>query len=100
MSFLDFRETKDTGRTKVWAVSSVGHHLGEVRWFAGWRRYTFVPTATVDADGGVRTVLFDAECLRELADFMDARMGERDAERREAEERPRGPEDVPDPGVF
>ena len=46
--------------TKVWNVGCDAERLGQVRWFAQWRRYCFYPnTGTI----------FDGECLAELAAF-------------------------------
>jgi hypothetical protein len=38
--------------------------LGEIRWYGAWRKYCFYPGAEV---------LFDEKCLREIADFCEAR---------------------------
>jgi hypothetical protein len=68
-------------RTKTWRVVGKARPdvtLGEVAWLAPWRRYVF---HSCDA-------LFDAGCLRELADFCSAETLKRQAARRE--ERARG----------
>ncbi len=39
--------------------------LGTIRWFAAWRRYTFYPFSDT---------LFDAGCLREVADYLEKMM--------------------------
>lgn len=50
-------------RTRKWWVRSKanGNHLGQVRWWTSWRRYTFVPH---------HSSLFDADCLWDIADFL------------------------------
>ena len=48
--------------------------LGEVRWVAQWRRYLFVPAA-----GRV----FDATCLRDISDFCDRVMQDRQRRRKQ-----------------
>ena len=81
MSFITFAQQEPDPRkvTNDWIVrASAGVRLGSVSWFAAWRRYTFKPDA-----GGV----FDAVCLREIADFCEGatkgRKRERAAERGE-----------------
>ena len=46
--------------TKVWLVRSGEVFLGEVKWWAHWRRYCFFPA---------QASLFDASCLEEIAGF-------------------------------
>lgn len=53
-----------SGKTQIWAVWSGNIRLGEVRWFATWRKYAFVP----DGD-----TVYEQTCLRELAEFIEAR---------------------------
>ena len=60
----------ESGRTTVWWVRSLANesHLGEVRWYAPWRRYTFWP-----ASGSI----FDSACLNEVVGLMDEAMAAR-----------------------
>lgn len=72
-SFVEFAELPEPRlKTKVWEARTTAEHgnliLGRIRWRASWRRYVFHP----EDDS-----LFDAGCLREIAVFLDARMGER-----------------------
>jgi hypothetical protein len=63
--FLDFTSSQPPGRkTKIFAVTSRmnGAPLGEVKWFAAWRKYAFFP-----AQGTV----FDDGCLYEIAAHCD-----------------------------
>jgi hypothetical protein len=46
--------------THTWSVWNGSTYLGEIRWFAHWRRYVFYP----DKD-----TLFDPGCLAELGAF-------------------------------
>lgn len=63
---LRFRETGDTGKTKIWSVDTqTGLVLGEIRWYGPWRRYCFFPS-----DG----TLFDASCLIEITAFIHSHM--------------------------
>ena len=41
--------------------------LGEIRWYAPWRRYVFAPASAT---------LFDADCLGEVRTFIGGRMRE------------------------
>ena len=49
-------------KTKHWTVSrgDGAFALGVIKWYAHWRRYVFEPLAAM---------VFDPQCLRELADF-------------------------------
>lgn len=63
---LTYRQVKDTGKTLAWTVhSSDGVFLGDVSWYSQWRRYVLFPN-----DG----MLFDADCLRDITGFIEARM--------------------------
>jgi hypothetical protein len=58
-----------SSKTTIWQVVSMNDDtLGEVRWYAQWRRYGFYP----DGDGSV----FDANCLQALSDFCSERTRE------------------------
>lgn len=71
-SFLDFRihgESK-SGLTSIFQVLSKKGNclLGEIRWFAPWRRYVFEP---------VQNTTFDAQCLGEIQKFLQDEMERR-----------------------
>ena len=55
-----------TGKTIVWLVQARkgGDHLGYVRWMARWRKYCFYPEPNC---------IFEETCLRDIADFIEAR---------------------------
>jgi hypothetical protein len=61
---FQIEDRKKGRRTDLWRVWSLQEaiYLGEVSWFAHWRRYTFRPVADT---------VFDAGCLREVAIFCD-----------------------------
>ena len=65
LAFLAFG---NTGKTWKYRVANSATKLGEVKWYAPWRRYCFFPSGSV---------LFDASCLREITMFMDSKMMER-----------------------
>lgn len=53
----------DARKTWTWTVKTLaGVRLGEVKWFAPWRQYSFFP------DAGTA---FERDCLRTLADFCE-----------------------------
>jgi hypothetical protein len=53
----------DGRKTRVWAVLTLDGraHLGDIVWYTSWRKYCFMPGKAV----------FDTNCLREVADFLD-----------------------------
>lgn len=60
--FENERHTKSR-LTRIWDVNTrEGNPLGDVRWFAAWRRYVFVPM------GGT---LYEEDCLRTIAEFCE-----------------------------
>lgn len=70
MTYVQFTEIKDTGKTKVWDVhnSNDGSYLGEIRWFGNWRKYVFFPA---------ELTIWSSDCLADVAKFIDQRMDER-----------------------
>jgi hypothetical protein len=72
MTRLTFIQTRDTGKTRVFSVFSGAVGLGDVSWYAPWRRYVFFPGAET---------LFDAACLKEVTAFIDRLMKYRKAEK-------------------
>jgi len=55
-------------KTKTWHVEAVtGHFLGEVKWYASWRRYNFFPA---------QQSTFDADCLFTIAEFCERQTSE------------------------
>ena len=71
-SFIEFRAIglSDSGKTTIWEVVPNGSgqkwvaNLGLIKWFGRWRCYAFFPrTETV----------FERKCLRDIADFCEAR---------------------------
>ncbi len=68
MSYLQFKQwgTSDSGLTKLWTVLGAQDKvLGSIRWYAPWRKYCFYCSA-------LQCVVFDVNCLREIADFCEA----------------------------
>ena len=68
--YIEFVETKDTGKTKVFAVRSLngGANLGEIRWYPTWRQYVFMPA---------RVTVWNPDCLNTIITFINGLMMER-----------------------
>lgn len=69
-SFIEFRDggTSPSGITKIWYVvntmSGQDDQIGYIRWHGAWRKYVYqVPDES----------FYDWECLRFIADFIEAR---------------------------
>ena len=67
-SRLVFTLIENTGKTLVWAVRKDDLRLGQIEWYAAWRRYCFFPCGAT---------LFDSSCLKEIMDFIDSAMAAR-----------------------
>ena len=67
MSYLQFKQRgTSSSDSKLWAVLGAQVKvLGIIRWYAPWRKYCFYTL-----EGGA--MVFDVNCLREIADFCEA----------------------------
>lgn len=65
MVFLQFTQQQSKGKTNIWRVGCNDAYLGIVKWYSGWRRYTFFPESNT---------LFDSNCLKEITSFIDEQM--------------------------
>jgi hypothetical protein len=66
-----FKGHSASGKTRVYEVDTkdeIRVCLGEVRWYAPWRKYAFFP----DPD-----TLYEQDCLRDIAEFLEGLMIER-----------------------
>lgn len=66
MSHLYFNELNNEGKkTLRWEVmnTSTDEVLGVIQFRGAWRKYVFVPS---------QFTLYDASCLREIADFTES----------------------------
>jgi len=53
----------ESGKTTIWDVSSSrGVFLGQIRWWANWRKYAFCPR-----DGTV----YEEDCMRDIANWCE-----------------------------
>jgi hypothetical protein len=66
-----------TGKTWIWSVDANkdGRSVGTVLWYGGWRKYVFSPS-------DIHAPIFEEVCLREIADFIEARTREWHAQRK------------------
>lgn len=63
-SYIDFTHIgkSKSGKTDIYVVTSDRDDLGEIKWWAHWRRYVFMPDAET---------VFEQDCLREIATFIE-----------------------------
>ncbi len=68
--FLNFTLSHHSTKTSTYHVHSKKgfEFVGIIKWYSGWRRYTFYPK------GGT---LYDENCLKEIADFINKLMDDR-----------------------
>lgn len=61
--------TSPTGVTRVWNVvnSKKQQLIGTIKWWGGFRKYVFY-VWMVDQEW----ILFDSDCMRMIADFLDS----------------------------
>jgi len=77
-TWIEFRASAvQAPKTERWDVLTKkevgGLLLGRISWWGSWRRYAFFPNANT---------LYEPTCLRDIAQFIDARMEERKARRK------------------
>ena len=75
--YLKFEQLHSEGKTKRIAVLSRRHGdmLAGIRWYGPWRQYTVEPAPYT---------VWNKECLREVAEFLEGLMAERKAPTTEA----------------
>jgi hypothetical protein len=52
-------------KTDTWEVWSLDEasHIGQVRWYSPWRKYSFFPASET---------VWEQDCLRNIAEFIEA----------------------------
>ena len=59
---IDFLCKTKSGKTSIYQVASDrGHILGDIKWYAQWRKYAFFP----ETDG-----IYEQDCLQDIAKFL------------------------------
>lgn len=71
MAYLSYIEQPQPGKTKVFEVINVKHNIciGWIKWYGPFRKYCYI-TKYDDT-------VFDSNCLKEIAGFLDNLMHER-----------------------
>jgi hypothetical protein len=71
---FDECSTSPGRKTHIWNVAAKadGLILGSVFWYVPWRCFVFGPTADCDT-------VYEQRCLRDIADYMEARTAEHKA---------------------
>lgn len=65
--YIDFLCKSKSGKTNIYQVISEGIHLGDIKWYAQWRKYAFFPE---------KNTLYEQDCLRDIANFLERKMKE------------------------
>ena len=66
--WIKFAEVGNTGRTRIWNVITTyddGTILGEIKWFARWRKYAFFPRPDT---------VYETTCLGGIVRFLNDQM--------------------------
>lgn len=66
--YIDFLCKSKSGKTNIYQVMNKGLHLGDIKWWSPWRKYAFFPE---------EGTLFEQDCLRDIAEFIEKQMGKR-----------------------
>lgn len=67
--WIIFNEVEIKPKTSVWGiVTNDGIPLGQIKWFAQWRKYSFFPNADT---------VFEKTCLMEIVNFIEKLMMDR-----------------------
>lgn len=72
--WIHFSPLLFTGKTTVYNCYNTEHGslLGQVKWYGGFRKYSFFPE---------QNIVFETQCLKDIAAFLDKLMLERKTER-------------------
>jgi hypothetical protein len=60
--YIDFLMPSKSGKTNIYQVISNGVHLGDIKWYAPWRKYAFFPESET---------LYEQDCLKDIARFLE-----------------------------
>ena len=68
--YINFIEQSQTGKTLIFNVASTRDEslLGVVKWYSRWRQYAFFPKTGT---------LYNIDCMRKIAGFIDDLMYDR-----------------------
>jgi len=65
--YIDYLCESKSGRTNIYQVIAEGIHLGDIKWYAPWRKYAFFSNPDT---------LYEQDCLRDIAKFIEGKMKE------------------------
>ena len=60
--YIDFLTKSKSGKTNIYQVINNGIHLGDIKWYAPWRKYAFFPQ---------EKTLYEQDCLKDIAKFLE-----------------------------
>ena len=61
--YADYLCPSKSGKTKIYQVmADTGTHLGDIKWYAPWRKYAFFPEPDT---------IYEQDCLRDIAGFLE-----------------------------
>ena len=60
--YIDLLTKSKSGKTNIYQVISNGIHLGDIKWYAPWRKYAFFPQ---------EKTLYEQDCLKDIAKFLE-----------------------------
>ena len=65
--WIEFVLIKQGEKTNVWNVDVKSNKatLGQIKWYSGWRKYSFFP---------LLGTLYEPTCLRDIASFIEEQM--------------------------
>lgn len=68
--FISMVLIKDTGKTTKWSVltNTSKSELGEIKWYASWRKYCYFPTVQA---------VYSVGCLSDISSFINQLTKER-----------------------
>ena len=71
---FDLQPNKEGAKTQIYNVMNkeYGSYLGQVKWYAAWRRYCFFPQANC---------VFETDCLSDITKFLSKLMLDRKIEK-------------------
>lgn len=76
--WIDFKLSETGEKTNKWIVVSKeadsGIHLGIIKWYGPWRKYSFFPN---------EMTVFEQDCLRDIAYFIELKTKEHREKKRE-----------------
>lgn len=72
--WISFQEVQTQKKTKTFTITANegGQVLGEVKWYAPWRKYSFFPS---------QNTLFETQCLKDIVEFIENLHNERRVEK-------------------